>query len=131
MIRGNGLRNTMEPTRRAAGISPEVFKMMALAGGSGWALSREGGTSPRSVFFSGKCAITNQRVEVQGRWRVAQGLVNKVGGGGNVATRLMQASATTAGNSLPRMIRGGGGVRASDVRVRHIVDRILILAWSA
>lgn len=55
MIRGNGLRNTMEPTRRAAGISPEVSKMTELTGGSGWALSREGGKSPPSFFSRKMC----------------------------------------------------------------------------
>ena len=60
--------------------------------------------------MSGKGATTNQRVEEQGRWRVAEGLLRKVEGKADAAARLMRVLVTTAGDVSSRISGGVGHV---------------------
>ena len=73
------------------------------------------------MILSEKGAMTSQRVEEQGRWRVAQGLLRKVEGKADAAARLMHVLAKTDGDVLSRLSRGGGQGRGGSGGVGQVV----------
>lgn len=64
----------------------------------GWALNHDRGPFPGSMALSEKGAVTDQRVEVQESWWVAQGISRKVREKGITVARALKVLTTTAWN---------------------------------